>query len=214
MKEVEDRVRQQEARRVAELEAKLRAQQEAFEKEKQIMAQQKTEMELKAMKEREEVEERYRKQKATVEQQKAALAIQRSFRKNSPKKQSRARQADRRRRSPRYDSEETDESTSVRRRRRGEVSREMMRYPPRTHEKFGLWRKIGVKLRRSETGSEEMKQLRDEMEQFKQSPNLHLHKNRINMTKQWRHSTGNCPKEQQELWAYNQLKDRVEERQS
>eukprot|EP00946_MAST-07B_sp_MAST-7B-sp1_P004701 g4701.t1 len=178
-------------------------------------------MELKAMKEREEVEERYRKQKATVEQQKAALAIQRSFRKNSPKKQSRARQADRRRRSPRYDSEETDESDIEFRRRRSGRSRRRRddaEYTPRTHGKI---RALEEDRRKAEEEAkrarEEMKQLRDEMEQFKQS----VTKSASSQAEQDKHDKtmatvgmATVRRSNRELKkAYNQLKDRVEEQQ-
>ena len=197
-KQAEDIARRKEAQRIAELEAKLKAQQDAFQKEKQEMARQKNELESRALREREEVEaralrqrkeveEQYRKQKATVEQQKAALAIQRSYRKNSPKKQSRARRDDRDgdrrrrspRRSPRYDDEEeTDESDVEYMRRRGggrgrsrrRDGRDRRDYTPRTDGKIRELEESRQKAEEeAKRAREEMKQLRDEMEQFKTS---------------------------------------------
>eukprot|EP00946_MAST-07B_sp_MAST-7B-sp1_P000433 g433.t1 len=189
-----------------------------------MMAQKKSEMELRAMKEREEVEERYRKQKATVKQQQAALAIQRSYRKNSPKKQSRPQERDRRRRSPRYYSEdETDESDiEFRRRRRGQsrrrVARDDAEYTPRTNGKI---RALEEDKRKAEDEAkrarEEMKQLRDEMEQFKSSvtasasAQVEQEKHDKTMATVGMATVRRSNRELKK--AYNQLKERVEEQQ-
>ena len=235
VKQMEDRIRQQEAKRIAELEAKLQAQQDAFEKEKQNMVRQKSEMESRALRERKEVEEQYRKQKATVDQQKAALAIQRSYRKNSPKKESRTLRDDRDgnrrrrspRRSPRYDDEdETDESDAEYRRRRGggrgrgrpRDDRDNADYTPRTDGKI---RELEQSRQKAEDEArrarEEMKQLRDEMEEFKTSvsnaaasPSAQAKHDKAMATV----GMATVRRSNRELKkAYTQLKERVEEQQ-
>ena len=246
IRELEEKLRKQdevrESQRVAELEARLKAQQDAFLKEKQDLAKQKAEVEARALQQREEVEERYRKQKATVEQQKAALAIQRSYRKNSPMKQKRRQSPQRRRGDYDYDDDsgrgrrgrrryyndddETDESDVEYRRRRDRRQRgdREIGYTPRTNEKMQTLEESRQKAedarKRAEDEAsrarEEMKQLREEMEKFKLSVAQAKSPSAQEKHEQTMATVGMATvrRSNRELKkAYNQLKSKVEEQQ-